>query len=127
MIGISLKANSCALGCEVRLLGRSVWALSIASFTFNLASSVFTSVSNSIMIKLKSVCDVLVIFLTLAPLIPFNCFSIGLVTRFSISFGELPTYTVVTLMVGTTISGNCSLGIVLNLYNPNSVIRIAII
>ena len=126
-MGISLKANSCASGCEVRLFGRSVLALSMASFTFNFASSVFTSVSNSTTIKLKSVCDVLVILLTLAPLIPFNCFSIGLVTRFSISFGELPTYTVVTLMVGTTISGNCSLGKLLKVFNPIMVTIMAII
>ena len=69
----------------------------------------------------------LVIFLTLAPLMPFNCFSIGRVTKFSISFGELPTYTVATLIVGTTISGYCSLGNVLNLYNPKAEIKIAMI
>ena len=125
-MGISLKANSCAFGWEVRSFGRSVLALSIASLTFVLASSVFTSVSNSITIRLKSVCDVLVIFLTFAPLIPFNCFSMGRVTRFSISLGELPTYTVVTLMVGTTMSGNCSLGIDVNWYSPYSVIIIEI-
>ena len=62
----------------------------------------------------------LVIFLTLAPLIPFSCFSIGLVTKFSISFGELPTYIVVTLIVGITISGNCSLGKELNFVKPIS-------
>jgi hypothetical protein len=49
----------------------------------------------------------------------------GLVTRFSMSFGELPTYMVDTEIVGTTISGNCSLGSVLNLLSPYNVISMA--
>src|SRR5436190_23406181 len=57
----------------------------------------------------------------------FNSFSIGLVTRFSISFGELPMYTVAIEMVGTTISGYCSFGIPLNLINPYMEIMIAMI
>ena len=56
-MGISLNANSCALGSTVRSFGRSDLALSIASFTFTFAISVFTSVSNSTTIKLKTYAD----------------------------------------------------------------------
>ncbi len=124
MIGMSEKANSCTLGNWVRSAGRSVWALSTASLTFCFAISGLMSVSNSTMIKLKSVCEVELILFTFAPEIPFICFSIGRVTRFSISVGEFPTYTVVTDIVGTTISGNCSLGNVKKIYIPNPVIII---
>ena len=43
------------------------------------------------------------------------------------SLGEVPKYTVLILMVGTTISGNCSLGSVLNLVKPYSEINMVII
>ena len=43
------------------------------------------------------------------------------------SFGELPKYTVLIDIVGTTISGNCSLGNVLNLFKPYNEIIIVII
>ena len=43
------------------------------------------------------------------------------------SLGELPTYTVVTDIVGNTTSGNCSFGKVVNLIYPKSEIKMAII
>ena len=43
------------------------------------------------MIRLKSVCDMELTLLTFSPEIPLICFSIGRVTSFSMSLGELPT------------------------------------
>ena len=93
-MGCSLSEISKAVGSCVRSLGRSCLALSIASFIFCSAISVFTSVSNSICMAEKSCCEVEVNFLIFAPVIPLICFSSGRVTRFSMSLGELPTYTV---------------------------------
>ena len=48
------------------------------------------------MIAEKSCCDVEVTFSTLMPVMLLICFSMGCVTRFSISRGVLPAYTVCT-------------------------------
>jgi hypothetical protein len=42
------------------------------------------------------------------------------------SLGELPKYTVEIEIVGTTISGNCSLGKVVNLFKPYNEIKMVI-
>jgi hypothetical protein len=61
------------------------------------------SVLNSTITEELSCTDVEVNFFS--PLTDFISFSRGLVMRFSISAGELPGYTVCTIIVGITISG----------------------
>src|SRR5215510_14098281 len=68
--------------------------------------------------------DVLFILRILAPLIPFNCFSIGRVTRFSISLGDVPAYNVDTYICGITMSGKFSLGREVKIFNPHNVTAI---
>ncbi len=89
MIGKSEKETSITFGSRVKSFGRSVAALSTASFTFCFAKGTSTLVLNSTMITDTSCKEVELSFFT--PEIDFNCFSIGFVTRFSILTGELPT------------------------------------
>ena len=123
IMGCSLKLISMTLGACVKSFGKSDLALSTASFTFCKATSVGTLVPNSMVIAEKSCCELEVNFVIFAPVIPLICFSIGPVTRFSISLGELPTYTVCTNMVGIIISGNCSFGSVKNWNIPPRLIN----
>jgi len=55
----------------------------------------------------------LLLFIFFTPLIDLIFFSIGRVIKFSISVGDVPGYIVFIIIVGITISGNRSLGIVL--------------
>ena len=118
-IGNSEKSISITIGSTSKSLGRSLFALSTASLTSCKAVLTSTSVLNST-ITLELSCTEF----ELKFLIPFTdliCFSIGLVIKFSISAGEFPGYTVCTMMVGITISGNKDFGIFLYANNPNKV------
>ena len=81
-------------GCVGKSVGKSLFDLSTASRTRCLAVSMDRSGSNSTMMDEKSGTELLVIFFTSA--IDFSCFSIGRVTKFSISSGEVPGYAVLT-------------------------------
>ena len=110
-IGISERSISITEGStKVGSVGKSLLVLSTASLTFCLASLISIPVLNSTIIAEKSCTDLDVIFLT--PPMDLRFFSSGLVTRFSISAGDVPGYIVLIFIIGITISGICSLGMV---------------
>ena len=101
---------SIIVGSDFKSVGKVDLVLSTASFTFCFACATSIPELNSTTITEKSCTLLLFIFFT--PLIDLMFFSIGRVIKFSISVGDVPGYIVFTIIVGITISGNCSFGIV---------------
>ena len=108
-IGNSEKSMSITMGSISKSDGKSLLALSTASLTSCKATFNSISVLNSTITEELSCTEVEVNFLR--PLTDLISFSNGRVMRFSISAGELPGYTVCTIIVGITISGYKDLGI----------------